>query len=414
MSLLRDFIALITIQPGALVYQLVTLFAIQLIAGVAVGHWQRERDEPATRLLVTGLGLLFARAALMVVAVLDSVGLMLPLAILPPLERFLNLVTLLLVIWAFLPALHDRPRLALVLLIVLGLMAAGTYAAFAPMWPEAQIQGIAYNSYWQADVWELSSTVIVALAFITSLVVRGPDWGWLACLLLLWLGGHGMQILASRPGSDYAGWVRLSDLIGLPLLAGLIYRRALRAAAGQAGARAEDDQGARGILHAVRRISTEGNLEPALELTARSIASTLDADVAAVGLLFAGPVGELRVVALHPSAGGTSSGDDPTLPLSDHPVLERAVSAGSHETRRVATNSAAEVEGVYRELGYETTGPMLVQPLTHGDETFGLILVGNPESEREWRLDEEEMLQATALALSPAIANRRIRKRKAR
>lgn len=411
MSLLQDFIALITTQPGALAYQLVTLFAIQLMAGVAVGHWQRERDEPATRVLVASMGLLAERAARMVIAVLHNLGLVSPLGLLPPLERFLSLATSLLVIWAFLPALRERRRLALVLLLVLLVAAAGAYAAFAPSWPEAQAEGAAYNDHRQATVWEFSSVVILGLAFVTSLVVRGPDWGWLACLLLLWLGGHALQLVASRPGSDYAGWVRLANLVGLPLLAGLVYRRALRAAATAAGARREDSRGARGILKAVRRINTEGSLEPALELTARSVASALDADVAAVGLLFAGPVSELRVIALYPSAGEASSGTDPTFPLSDHPILERAVGAGSPETVRVAGDGTAGVEGVYRVLGYGAAGPMLVQPLSHREETFGLILVGNPESGREWTRDEEEMLQATALALSPAIAGRRSRRR---
>jgi hypothetical protein len=413
-SLLRDFIELITTQPGALVYQLVTLFAIQLIAGVAVGHWQRERDEPATRLLITGLGLLAARASLMVVAVLHNVGLISPFAILPPLERFLNVVTSLLVIWAFLPALQDRSRLSLVLLLVLVLMAAGTYAAFAPMWRGVQTQTAAYNDHWQANVWELSTAVIVGLALIASLVDRGPDWGWLACLLLLWLGGHGMQLFASGSGSDYAGWVRLANLIGLPLLAGLTYRRALRAAAAPAVSPSNRGRGARGILQAVHRMSAEGNLEPAFALAARSVAQTLDADVAAVGLLFGGSAGELRVVARYPSAATGPSDDDPTLLLPDHPVLARAVASSELETITSTADGASAVEGVYRQLGYQATGPLLVQPLAYGEKSFGLILAGNPESKREWTHDEEELLQGIALALSPTIAVRRARREQPR
>jgi hypothetical protein len=409
-SLLRDFIELITTQPGALVYQLVTLFAIQLIAGVAVGHWQRERDEPSTRLLVTGLGLLAARAALMAVAVLHSLGLVSPFAVLPPLERFVNVLSSVLVIWAFLPALRSRPRLALVLLVVLMLMAVGTYAAFAPLWPGAQTEGVAYNSYWQSTVWEVASAVIVGAAFIASLLVRGLDWGWLALLLLLWLGGHTLQLVAPRPASDYAGWVRLANLVGLPLLAGLAYRQALRAAAAPAVGRLEDARGAQGILEAVRRIQTEANLEPALALTARSVAQILTADAAAVGLLFAGPVRELRVLASYRSSGGTAPDGETVLPLPEYPVLEQAAEANSLETINVGAAAASRVEGVFQALGYRETGPLLVQPLARGAGTFGVLLAGNPRSGRDWTRDEEEALQAVALALSPVIADRRARR----
>jgi hypothetical protein len=75
MALLRELIALITVPPGDLVYHLVTLFAIQLILGIAFGHWNRHRLDPkAIRLLVTGVGFAFARALLMLVAVLDRLS----------------------------------------------------------------------------------------------------------------------------------------------------------------------------------------------------------------------------------------------------------------------------------------------------------------------------------------------------
>ena len=87
---LRDFVSA---QPGDLAYHLVTLFAIQLILGVAFGHWVRHRrDLSATRLLVTGIGLMLARASLMFLAVLGSVGALASsvTALLLPLERFIE------------------------------------------------------------------------------------------------------------------------------------------------------------------------------------------------------------------------------------------------------------------------------------------------------------------------------------
>ena len=86
MALLRELVELITVPPGDLVYHLVTLFAIQLVLGMAFGHWNRHRRDPgATRLLVTGIGFACARGLLMLIAVLDRVGVLSPNVVLPPL-----------------------------------------------------------------------------------------------------------------------------------------------------------------------------------------------------------------------------------------------------------------------------------------------------------------------------------------
>jgi len=402
-SLLRDFIELITTQPGALVYQLVTLFAIQLIAGVAVGHWQRERDEIATRLLVTGAGILLGRFALMVIAVLHSVGLVSSAVVAPPLERFLQLVTSLLVIWSFLPALEDSPRLAGILILVITLLAVGTYAAFASLWPPAEARGVAYNSFWQATVWDLSTALILSLSLGATLLWRGADWGWLFCLLALWLAGYVLQLGSSSLDSHYAGWVRLANLAALPLLAGLVYRRALRAVTLSGWESTDSTGGAWGVLEAIRLINKETILEPGLELAAASAARILKADVVAIGLVSAGSSQELRVLALHPPTGAVRAGKDLIFPVSDYAVLTRAVEG--HAVRSGATrgDQSQAIHSLYKNLGIEHAGPLLVQPLIHQNETKGVILVGNPQSQRHWTSQDRERLETVALALAPTI-----------
>ena len=404
MPFARDVIELITVYPGALVYHLVTLFAIQLIAGVALGHWHRQRDEAAARLLVMGIGLFLARATLMLMAVLDAVGLISSTVIFPPLERFLHLITSLLVVWAFLLVLQENRRLSTPLLLLTALVAAGTYAAFASLWPEAEAQGVVYNSYWQERVWELSTTAILGLAFVASIIWRGTDWGWLACLLAVWLASHGLQLAAPTPAADTAGWVRLGNLAALPLLAALTYRRVLRGTR----TRMREDEGSAlhttGIIEAVQRIRSDGSLDSAVELATPAIASTMDADMVAVGLLVPGPIEVLRVVALYPSTSVTVAGQEPTLLLSKHPLLTTA-SRDRRLERGSADRGSWLVDGIYRRLGFDRSGPLLVQPLIDGGEVFGLILVGNPQSQRVWTTRDEQILQAIAYMLASAASS---------
>jgi len=252
MSLVLDFVEFIAFPPGDVVYHLVTLFEIQLILGIAFEHWNRHRQDPmAIRLLLTGVDCVFARLLLILIAVLGRMGMLSPNVVLPPLERFLDLITLLLVIGAFLPILERHSRLGVVLLIFTLLVTMGVYLVFAALWPQAEAQGIVYNGYWQEAAWEFFTIMVLALALIASVIWRGTDWGLVVFMLGLWLAGHVLQFAFPIAHSHIAGWVRLANLAALPLLAGLVYRRALRAPLVGAGSTADLDSWLRrGVLAA--------------------------------------------------------------------------------------------------------------------------------------------------------------------
>jgi len=404
-TLLRDFIELITAQPGALVYHLVTLFAIQLIAGVAVGHWHRQHDDAATRLLVMGVGLFLARAIPMLVAVLHSVGAVSSVVVLPPLERFLQFISSVLVVWAFLPVLEKKPRLRTVLVLIITLIAAGAYAVFAWLWPEAAAQGVLYNAYWQAQAWELSTAAVLALGLVGSLAWRPPDWGWLFCLLALWLTGHSLQVASPSPGTHLAGWVRLANLAALPLLAALVYRRALGSTMPGGEWSEGRPRGALGILEAVRTIESGNGLEVGLELAADSIAQTLHADLAIVGLLVPGQTEMVRVYGLGQTSSAVAAGEDMTLPLPDHPALTTASWSLPRKRPTVVEHGTSQLKDLYQLLGFEKSGPLMVEPLVRDEEILGLLLVGNPQSQQNWSARDEQIMHAIALVLAPIIAD---------
>jgi signal transduction histidine kinase len=402
MVLLRELIALITVPPGDLVYHLVTLFAIQLILGIAFGHWNRHRHDPkAIRLLVTGVSFAFARTLLMLVAVLDRVGVLSPNVVLPPLERFLDLATLLLAVWAFLPILARHSRLSVTLLLATLLIAAGVYAAFAATWPQAEAQSIAYNGYWQETVWEFSAISILVLALIAGVMWRAGDWGLAICLFVLWLTGHVLQFTVPFTDSHTAGWVRLANLAALPLVAGLAYRHVLSAPPAASG---DTVLGMASVLEAVRRIEATHDVESALRLAASSVAHALGADTVALGLPFPGPTRGIRIVALHPPTSAVLAHQEPTLLVSRHPLLATAL-----QTRRLqrarAPRKDPTIASLYHRLGFERPGPLLVQPLVDGGTLRGVILAGNPISQQRWTTRDEQISQAVGAAITASLTN---------
>jgi signal transduction histidine kinase len=402
MVLVRDLIGLITVPPGDLVYHLVTLFAIQLVLGMAFGHWYRHRRDPAAiRMLVTGTGFVLARALLMLVAVLDRIGVLSPNIVLPPLERFLDFATLLLAIWTFLPILGRHARLGVALLLLILLGTAGVYAAFAALWPQAEAQGIAYNGYWQERVWEFSALSVLGLALIASVIWREDDWGLATCLFALWSVGHALQFTAPFTDSHTAGWVRLANLAALPLLASLVYRHVLTASP---ATNADTALRMANILEAIQRIETNRDTEAALKLAASSVAHALGADTVAVGLPAPGPAKGIRIVALHPPTGAMLAHQEPMLLASRYPLLATALQTG-HLQRARAPHKDPTITALYHRLGFDRPGPLLVLPLVDGSTQVGVMLAGNPVSQQGWTMRDEQVLQAVGAAITTSLAN---------
>ncbi|MEE8392259.1 MAG: GAF domain-containing protein, partial [Anaerolineae bacterium] len=414
MSFLRDLIELITVPPGDVVYHLVTLFAIQLILGVAFGHWNRNRrDVAANRLFVVGIGFVLARTLLMFIAVLARVGLLSPNVVLPPLERFLDLATLLLAAWTFLPILARHSRLGVTLLIFSLVITAGIYVAFAVRWPQVEAQSISYNDYWQAAVWEFFSITTLVLAITGSAIWREDDWSLVTCLFALWLVGHILQFFVpSYADSHTAGWVRLGNLAALPLVASLVYRRVLSASPGLA-VHEDKDAGLEiiSILGAAQRIEMAPDVEEALKLAAPAIAHALGADMVAIGLPISAQPGpksglaqKIRVVALHPSTGTMLAHQEPSLLMSRHPLLVAATKTGNLQ-RASAPGKDPTIVDLYRRLGFGQPGPLLALPLVDQGVRLGIILAGNPSSQQDWTMRSEQIFQAAGAAITRAMVN---------
>ncbi len=406
MSFLRDLIDLIVVPPGDMIYHLVTLFAIQLTLAMAFGHWNRNRRNPAAiRLLVVGVALTLARVLLMLISGLDRVGVLSPNVILPPLERFLDLATLLLIIWAFLPVLERYPRENVTLLILSLLITASIYVVFATLWPRVEAQSIPYNGHWQEMVWQVLSIGVLVLSIIASVIWREGDWSLTMCLFALWLGGHTLQLFTpSSIDSHTAGWVRLSNLAALPLLASLVYRRVLSAAPAPVVARRDAGLEIVNVLEITQRIESAQEIEAALKQAAPSIAHVLRADVVAIGLPMPGLAKKLRVVALHPSTGAMLANQEPTLLVSRHPLLATAIKTNRMQ-RTNAPGKDPTIVSLYHRLGFERPGPLMALPLTDEGALLGVILAGNSISQRDWSIRSEQIFQAVGAALTTAWAN---------
>ncbi|NLF00244.1 MAG: hypothetical protein GX601_04620, partial [Anaerolineales bacterium] len=413
MSFLRGFAELIAAPPGDLVYHLVTLFSLQLVLGMACSYWNRRRRDPvAMRLLVMGIGLALGRALLMLIALLHRAGLVSSAVVLPPLERFVDLCALLVVGWALLPFLRRYSRLgdALTMAAVLGSIVL--YALSALLWVEPAGQGMLYSHGWQAAVWELASLSVLTIMLVINLAWRDEHWGGLVCAVCIWFAGQALELAGLRFSqllidSQVAGWVRLANLVALPIIASFVYQKVLDASPGPERDVTPD---LFSTLAAIQRIQAGRDLGTSLRLVSSATAQAVNADMVAIGLLAPDDGRTLRVLALHPPTGAMLTKQEITLPGAAHPALMMALDSGSLQ-RAYAFGDEGEcvvdgesASGIYAHLGFERSGPLLIQPLVEGNSTLGVILAGNPISQKAWRPRNEQVLRAIGAAVSSSLA----------
>jgi signal transduction histidine kinase len=60
---------------------------------------------------------------------------------------------------------------------------------------------------------------------------------------------------------------------------------------------------------------------------------------------------------------------------------------------------------LYRALGFERPGPLLILPLVNGGAVLGVILAGNPFSQQHWTAHDEQLCQAVGTAIAVSLAS---------
>jgi len=400
MTYLRDFAGLLAASPGGLVYHLVSLFVGQVILGIALTAWRQRRESPlVVRLLALAGTFALTRAVLIVVAALDQAGLIGAQAVAPPLERFLDFATLFVSIWAFLPILMRYKRIGITLLAA-GLVAgAGIYILTAFLWLRRVLEGSFYNHYWQSSAWEVLSIAILVPTLFVAALSRRDDWGLMACLFALWLAGHSLEYAAPIVDSNAAGWARLANLVAAPVFAALVYRSALREPPPRRPGLAAPLVRA---LATLSRAEQRGDIEAGLRSTASALAGALDADTLALTSAVRNQPDHLRVAALHPPRLAGCLGHEIEVSAQGTPALHAAL--GPQESGAKAYLVAAADAGLFANLGYDRSGPLLVHPLRVSGALVGAILAGNPLSQRDWNDTDRQILGAVGPALAAALS----------
>ncbi|MBC7226591.1 MAG: PAS domain-containing protein [Thermoflexales bacterium] len=391
MDVIQGMLNLVTAPPGNLYYHLALLFILQIFLAVGWVEWRRAGNA---RHFAAAAGMLATRVVLIGVSGLTGTGSFSPTAVLPPLERWMDMVLIILAAWAFLPVLRRIRVAGQATLAALLLGSALAYIFLALYWAPAAAQGIVYNATRHAQVWEWGSILLAFLALLAFLIWPQPGSGLAVAAMLAWLVGHTVQAVLPPITSYLAGAVRLANLIALPLLTAQAFGDALQFA--PAPSPAPGPTIPLRLLDLARRIEQARDPEAALSSALPEIVQFLGATAGAVGLPAAGATPGVRIIGTFPK--GTSSGPT-TFPLDRYPTLASATQMG--EPQRPSTEETASI---LRRLGFRDPLSLWVVPMTD-EETVGVLLLGWPSDSAPLSEEEMSVVRAVGATLGSALGN---------
>ncbi|NIS78821.1 MAG: GAF domain-containing protein [Anaerolineales bacterium] len=396
--ILSEAISVLITAPGSLVYHLTLAISLALLFGIARAHYAKTTDPTASRWSKAAGLLLFCRILYMVIAVLVLTAIFEGDWILPPADRFIGLIGLAFLAWAFLFPLSPR-RLNIILVATLIIATLGLIATVAIL-ATGGSDG-PFNQSIADAIWGLAGLLIAIITTIILFTQRPTEWNLAAGAFSLVALGYAFHLALGPKNGSLPGFVRWTELAAYPLLTVAIARVFSGSLIVE---RIEPVQELDSI-----QVDETIPVPPAwIDLTpmisAETPATLVKAAARAVAHSFRA---ELCLVLTPPDSNGDFSiatGYDLIMEIElagaalnsqQCPVLATAFSR--HRTLSLpATSHSPDLKFLQQVLNIDTTGPVLLVPLVYDGDLEGGILLLSPFSRRRWLSEDQRTLENIA------------------
>ncbi|MBN2391206.1 MAG: PAS domain-containing protein [Anaerolineae bacterium] len=408
---------LLTAIPGTVVYHLLVLLGLLSASGIVLTEWRHTHSDELKPYL-TALGGVMAIHLLS--AVLAPFHVHTDSAITIVSAPFLyagELLSILLLVWAFGWRIWERQRRGLLIALLVGWVALFVIASL--LWyMDAFSKPLTYSTHsWQVPMWYVLSAVaafggaaIFFKAKSRSDVVR-------AAFILLLLGlGTVLGLLGSPvlglPLINGEGLGRLCMLVAYPLFALLLYRSVLLDLASYrqdlhdlSEEALRQSQELLFLIEATRSIGERLDLRGMLGQVVDSVAMALRADAVAILLTDENDPNILHLVALYRVLGAKVELPQ-EIALKDYPNLKFALRKqpllfGPEE-------EIVQLRTLFELLGVAEKGPLLIQPLTRQERVTGVLVAYNAPSKPQFTSEQELLATTIAVQIAGAVENNRL------
>lgn len=421
MSFLTPVFSILISPTGSAIYHILTLFALEAAFAIALGHWWRHRAESHLGRLAVAAGVAgLGRGILFALGALGASGLFPASAILPPLDRAVTLLTLVLLGWAF--TFHHGNLYAD---IVAGFGVVGvTIASLAAgvEWYSLGASGVAYNLF--DTMWTIAKIAVIGITILSLLAVRPVDWTFSLAIFITLLIGVALHFFNPIPTENYPAAERMAELIALPLVVVILYRQVIGSPPLKIDLRETDlimaDAAATTKVTPPFTASADFLLKPRPTLTpqaASALAAIALSDkdtifnhiteavgktmLADVTLVFASPddKGSITCVSGFDLIREVSLPSF-TMPSKKINAVASAIQRGRTLRMRLEAHRS-ELLNIADALGVGPFDSAAMIPLRSGEKNFGGIMICAPHSQKDWTNEDHALLSSLA---TPIVA----------
>jgi signal transduction histidine kinase len=400
-SFFEQILSILTSPPGNLVYFLVVAFTITAAFQLSINQWRRS-GFPQGQRMVVGLGiLLLVQIIQFTLAILAWQNLVSLSSVLPPLERAIGLLIIVVASWLWLFPEPDRN--ADVATLFIGLLVLVFFVITLAWWGNQPPEST-FNGSWADFASVIFGLILLGLSSLLMLIRRPNGWGFGLAMNIILMGGYLAWFWLPQSGSNYVGVIRLSQMMAIPLLLYLPQRFNVPVEIVQSTAPSTTKE--------VRRY----RVDPALVNDFLNLAANASPEQA--GQMITKLVSELMVsdiclLAAPPDASGglvISCGYDliKQVPIEGFnldsyttPILSSAMRRGRH-VRLPSSSTSQDLASLAQALKLGRSGHLLAAPVvTQGSQTLMGIILLLPYSNRGWTIED----QAHLTRLSESLAS---------
>jgi signal transduction histidine kinase len=339
-NLFQQIYNILTTYPGNLIYHLELTFAIA-IAFLAAWIQRRPGDPTVERRIFTGLSILFlARMVTFILAGLAWQGLLNEHLLLPPVDRAITLLTILILVWLWAFPLPSRPADAATWLLVL---LVAVFYVFSMVWWMQSGSQMYYNGTWPDLAAQIAGAVLLVLGCIILYLRRSAGWGFGLGMLLTLLVGTAVYLISLPADGDYPAPVRLALMIAFPLLPALTLHfpqaATARPVVTQAPVPVRHTAGSNpALIQSLMALSNEKDLGRIAHVITQAISSAVPAEVC----LLASPPDEE---------------DNVTIYCGYDQVIEKTLEGFTLRGQAIPNVTAAIQDGIEQSLGVDSMAP---------------------------------------------------------
>jgi hypothetical protein len=199
-SFIEQILSILTSSPGNLVYFLVVAFTITAAFQLSINQWRRS-GFPQGKRMVIGLGiLLLVQIIQFTLAILAWQNLFPLSTVLPPLERAIGLLILVVAAWLWL--FPEPDVIADVATFFIGLLVLVFFFITYAWWGTQPFEST-YNGSWADFASVIFALVLLGLSSLLMLIRRPNGWGFGLAMNMIFLGGYVAWFWLPQYGSDY-------------------------------------------------------------------------------------------------------------------------------------------------------------------------------------------------------------------